>query len=212
MRSIPAPGLYAIVDVSTLRARGIEDVLGLAAALTRGGASIVQLRAKTPGADEFLALARAMAPVVRDAGASFVVNDRVDVAALAGADGVHLGQDDLPVAEARRILGERALIGLSTHDLAQLRAAQTSGADYVGFGPVFATRSKETRDAVQGIEGLSAAVRASRLPVAAIGGIRLEAASSVRDSGARWAAVISDLLADRDAEKRARAFVVAMAR
>src|SRR5213594_4658727 len=132
------PPLYAIVDpLDTGR-----DPAALAAALLRGGARLVQLRWPGASAREFLAAARAVRPLARAAGALFLVNDRPDVARAAAADGVHLGQDDLPLAAARRILGPGAVIGLSTHSLEEARAGAAGGADYIGVGPVYATTSK----------------------------------------------------------------------
>src|SRR5712691_5154659 len=126
------PPLYAIVDpLDTGR-----DPAALAAALLRGGARILQLRWPEASARELLAAALAIRPLARAAGALFLVNDRPDVARAVAADGVHLGQDDLPVAAARRILGTGAVIGLSTHDVEQARQAQAAGADYLAVGPV----------------------------------------------------------------------------
>src|SRR5438067_11542573 len=142
------PPLYAIVDpLDTGR-----DPAALAAALLRGGARILQLRWPGASARELLAAARAIRPLARAAGALFLVNDRPDVARAAEADGVHLGQDDLPVAAARRVLGAGRRIGVSTHDVDEARAAATAGADYVAVGPIYATTSKEHPPPPQGPE------------------------------------------------------------
>jgi thiamine-phosphate pyrophosphorylase len=172
---------------------------------------VIQLRAKSAPAARVLGLAREIRRRTRDHGVVFLVNDRVDIALLAEADGVHLGQDDLPVQEARRLLPPGSLIGLSTHSEAELRAALTSGADYLGFGPVFATSTKERPAPVRGLADLAAAARFSPLPVVAIGGITVGRAASVRAAGAAAMAVISDLLSAPDISERARAFCEAWA-
>src|SRR5690606_17510047 len=141
----------------------------LARQLVEAGAGVVQLRMKTASACELLASARALR---RELAVPFVVNDRLDVALAVGADGVHLGQTDLPLADARRIAGSRLLIGISTHALQQVRAAVAGGASYIGYGPVFTTATKENPDPVQGLEALARAVEAAGdVPVVAIGGI-----------------------------------------
>src|SRR5207302_867783 len=162
-------GVYAIVDGSAAR-----PPLELAAAFVRGGAAVVQLRLKQAGAGELLMLAREARKLCAGK-ALLLINDRPDVARLAEADGVHLGQDDLPVAAARAILGPKAIIGLSTHSEAEIDAAR--GADYIGFGPIFATQSKSAPlPPPHGIEGLRRAVRRAKVPVVAIGGITAESA------------------------------------
>lgn len=196
-------GLYAIVDLPLCAGRSPREI---AAALCEGGASVVQIRAKGVGAEAFLAAAREVRAVTRERGVPMLVNDRLDVALLSDADGVHLGQSDLPVAVARRLLPPGSLIGLSTHSLAQVDAAVSSGADYLGFGPVFSTSTKPDAEPVQGLEGLAAACRASPLPVVAIGGIRLDRVPAIRRAGAAAAAVISDLLCAHDLVARARAY------
>jgi thiamine-phosphate pyrophosphorylase len=170
-------GFYAVLD---------RDDEALAHALVGpGGARVLQVRIKPGSADEIARVAR-MARRVCDAhGAALVVNDRVDVALAVGADGVHLGQSDVPVEEARRIVGDALWIGASTHDVAQVHAAIGRGADYVGFGTIFATRTKANPDPVQGIAGLAAAVRAAgAVPVVAIGGITPAEAEALYAAGA----------------------------
>jgi thiamine-phosphate pyrophosphorylase len=195
-------GLYAIVDPE--RCAGRDPAL-VAAAILRGGCAILQLRAKKGSDREVLALARALRARTREHGVPFVVNDRPDLALLADADGVHVGQDDLPIAEVKRI-APRLEVGVSTHDLAQLRAAIGAGASLVGFGPVFATASKDRPDPVVGTDRLAAAVRAAGgVPVVAIGGIDLGAAARVRETGAPLAAAIRSLGESSDPEAAARA-------
>lgn len=178
------------------------------------GVRLVQLRAKHLSLGPFLALADELADDCRRAGAVFIVNDRVDVARLAGADGVHLGQDDLPPAEARAMLPAAAWIGLSTHNGIQLSKAMGSGATYLAIGPVFATSSKSRPDPLIGIDGvrqLASGLRAANcpLPLVAIGGITRDTAGEVLAAGADSVAVISDLLDASDLTGRAAAFVAA---
>jgi thiamine-phosphate pyrophosphorylase len=192
--------LYAIADpLDTGR-----DPVALAAALLRGGARLVQLRWPGASARELLAAALAIRPLARAAGALFLVNDRPDVAHAAEADGAHLGQDDLPVAAARRVLGSGRLIGVSTHDLAQARAAEAAGADYLGVGPVYATTTKPGALAPRGL-ALVAAVRAAvRCPLVAIGGITPATAAAVREAGADAVAMIGALVRAPDPEAAVR--------
>jgi thiamine-phosphate pyrophosphorylase len=132
------------------------------------------------------------------------VNDRADLALLAGADGLHVGDDDLPVAEARAIVGPSMLLGRSTRTLAEARAALAAGADHVGFGPMFGTRTKEITVAPRGLDALREVARALPAPVVAIGGITLERVGEVARAGAAAAAVIEDLLSRGDVRERAR--------
>src|SRR5881409_3672677 len=184
------PPLYAIVDpLDTGR-----DPAALAAALLRGGARLVQLRWKGASARELLAAARAIRPLARAAGALFLVNDRPDVARAAEADGVHLGQDDLPVAAARRILGPGRLIGVSTHDVEEARVAEAAGADYIAVGPIYATTSKTSALAPRGLELVRAVRACVPRPLVAIGGISPDTAPPVRRAGADAVAMIAALV------------------
>lgn len=197
---MPLPhGIYAIVDASAAL-----PPLELVSAFVHGGAAVVQLRLKDIGAGELLRIAREARKLC--AGRSLLlVNDRPDVARLSEADGVHLGQDDLPLPEARKLLGPHALIGISTHSDGEIAAAQ--GADYIGFGPVFATRSKPSAPLPppHGIEGLARAVRLSEVPVVAIGGMTAANAADVAATGARCAAAIAELCAAADPAQAVRA-------
>ena len=198
------PPLYAIVDpLDTAR-----DPLALAQALLAGGARLLQLRLKEAPAGELLAVAAAVQRLARAQGARFLVNDRPDVARAVEADGVHLGQDDLPVAAARRVLGPGLLVGVSTHDLGQARAAAAAGADYVAIGPIYATTSKENALTPRGLE-LVRVVRAA-LPtttLVAIGGITAETAPAVRAAGADAVAVIGALTRAPDIAAAVRALL-----
>ena len=195
-RPEPFPRLYAILDVDAAAARGLVP-LALLDAWLHAGVRLVQLRAKGLATGAFLDLADAAVAATRAAGARLIVNDRADVAALAGADGVHVGQDDLDPRHARRLLGDGAIVGVSTHNAVQLEAALAGPATYIAVGPVFSTITKARPDPVVGL----AAVRAARArlagtarPLVAIGGITVETAGSVIDAGADSVAVIADLL------------------
>jgi thiamine-phosphate pyrophosphorylase len=195
------------VDVEIAESRGWSPV-DLARALIDGGARLLQLRAKKLSGRDLLALARELAGLAHAAGASVIVNDRADVARLAGADGVHVGQDDLPPEIVRRVMPTGAL-GVSTHTLEQIEEALRGPATYVAFGPVFATGTKETGYESVGLEMVARAAARSDRPLVAIGGITLERAPEVIAAGASAVAVISDLLAG-DPASRARAYVAAL--
>jgi thiamine-phosphate pyrophosphorylase len=205
VRSLPA-GIYAIVDGSAAC-----PPLDLVAAFVRGGAAVVQLRLKQAGAGELLRIAREARKLCAGR-AAFLINDRPDVARLAEADGVHLGQEDLPWQAARAIVGPQALVGVSTHSDAEIDAAQ--GADYVGFGPIFATASKPGLPLPRphGIDGLRRAVKRSKAPVVAIGGIGIEQVRDVARAGARCAAAIAQLCNAPDPETATRAMAQAFQR
>lgn len=196
------PRLYPILDVDLCRARGLEPLTVLDAFLA-GGASLLQLRDKSPSSGERLALAEAVVRRVHAAGARIIVNDRPDIARLSGADGVHLGQEDLTVEEARLVLGAQAIVGISTHDEAQIEAAARTSASYVAVGPVYGTSTKDTGYSARGLALVRRAAVAlqggggqAARPVVAIGGITLERAPEVLAAGAASVAVIADLLRD----------------
>jgi thiamine-phosphate pyrophosphorylase len=175
-------GLYAIVDVDALDRRGLDPVR-FAEAILAARPAALQLRDKNGGARRTLALLREIAPLAARAGVPLYANDRPDLALLARCDGVHVGQEDVPVALVRKIAGGLR-VGLSTHDAAQVEAALEEGPDYLAVGPVFATASKDRPSPVVGLDrlaGLAARVRTARpgLPVVAIGGITLETARAV---------------------------------
>jgi thiamine-phosphate pyrophosphorylase len=195
--------LYAIIDVD-LCARAGWAPRALARAYLAGGARLLQLRAKDLGSASFLELATAMVSDAQGVGGQVIVNDRADIAVLSGAAGVHVGQDDLAVADVRSIVGAEAVVGLSTHSRAQLADAVRQPISYVAIGPVFGTATKATGyDAVglQMIRDAHAIAAPQGIPVVAIGGITLDRVSSVWAAGAASAAVISDLLTDDPAER-----------
>lgn len=200
------PPLYAIVDADAARAMGASPV-EVAAAFLRGGVRWIQLRVKQSPSVDFLRWAEAIAELARAHDALFVINDRADVARLVGA-GIHVGQDDLPAAAARVLVGPHVQVGLSTHSPEQVVAALAEPISYVAVGPVFGTRTKDTGYAPVGLDLVreAAARAAGRVPVVAIGGITLERARAVLEAGATAVAVIGDLLAGGDPESRARAW------
>ena len=213
-RALPR-GVYAIADGSA--GRPVGELVG---AFVRGGARIVQLRLKAPApgaglrapgfdAVEILRLAREARRICSAGGAMLFINDRPDIARLAEADGVHLGQEDLPWQEARKIVGPDMIVGVSTHSDEEIDAAQ--GADYIGFGPIFATRSKPgaVLPPPHGIGGLRRAVHRSNIPVVAIGGITAANAREVAVAGATCAAAIAELCSAPDPEQATRAMVAA---
>jgi thiamine-phosphate pyrophosphorylase len=161
--------------------------------LLDGDASFIQLRDKEASGRELLDQAIACLKLTREAGATLIINDRVDVALTAGADGVHLGQDDLSVAEAREILGEDKIVGVSTHSIDQFRAALETSANYIALGPVFPTLTKENTAPVIGLELVREARKLTDRPLVAIGGINLGRAPEVIEAGADCVAVISAL-------------------
>ena len=199
------PRLYALTDASAPGSH-VEQVREYADA----GVRIIQVRDKLASSRALHETVVAALEITRPRGVRLIVNDRVDVALAAGADGVHVGQDDLPAESAREILGPLAIIGISTHSLAQAVAAANLPVDYVAIGPVFATSTKANPDPVVGLEGLRAvrAVRAAvTTPLVAIGGITLEKAPAVFAAGADSVAVVSDLRAGASVGERVRAYL-----
>lgn len=180
--------LYPVLDAGKF---GGGDPGPILRALTAAGARIAQLRAKEMGPREFLAWARAGVRAARVVGLALIVNDRVDTALLAEADGVHLGQDDFSCRTARAALGDRAVIGLSTHGEEQVRAADAEPCDYIAIGPVFETASKPDAEPTVGLAGVGRARRATARPLVAIGGIGPERIGRVLEAGADAAAVLS---------------------
>jgi thiamine-phosphate pyrophosphorylase len=188
------PRVYPILDSESLEHRGIAPVV-TAAAFLEGGAGILQLRHKGHWSRDFFETARQIARLCREAGATFVVNDRADFAMLLEA-GLHVGQDDLPPRDARRLMGADAPIGFSSHNPLQLCAAGGEPVDYVALGPVFATASKRNPDPVVGVEEVRRCRALVEKPLVAIGGITRENAAEVLHAGADSLAVIGGLLPD----------------
>ncbi len=193
-------GLYGIADAAW------GDPVELGSRLAAAGCRIIQLRAKSLTDDALLAAGRALLPRLHAHGARLIINDRVRVAAACGADGVHLGQDDGRIDAARRVLPAGAIIGRSTHTLQQVQDAQA--ADYLGFGPVFTTATKDTGYADRGLSALAGAVAVSQVPIVAIGGINQARLQAVRETGVQGWAVISAILDAEDLEHAARGFIL----
>ena len=209
-------GFYAILDATPeLLADGGGMLEARAAKLLAAGPCCLQLRAKGAGARQLEAAARVLLPLCRAAGVPFCVNDRLDVALAVGADVVHLGQDDLPLADAQAVRAAAGrpdlAIGFSTHNAAQAIAAAGAGADYIGFGPVFGTRSKANPDPTVGLDALAEVCRAVAVPVVAIGGITLEAVPAVVRAGASAAALIAAIAGAPDPHAAGRAGAAAFA-
>ena len=189
--------LYAIVDpLDTGR-----DPIALVRAMLAGGARLLQLRLKNVATGELLRVAEEARALTAAAGATFVVNDRADVARACGADGVHLGQDDLPVAAARTVLGPDRIVGFSTHSEEQLAAARANGADYLALGPIYATTSKSAANPVLGLDRVRDARTLTTAPLVAIGGITAATALGVLAAGADAVAVIAALVRAPDVER-----------
>jgi len=208
------PVLQAILDAD-VAARAGWPILDLAAAYLRGGARFLQLRAKSMAGDRFLATAAAVAQLAHRHHASVVINDRADLARLSAADGVHVGQEDLTPSAVRSLVGEAAIVGLSTHTPEQVDRAVLEPVSYVAVGPVFGTSTKATGFDPIGLDMVRASARVARshgLPLVAIGGVTIENAQSVLDAGAASVAVISDLLAEGDPEARVRAYIERLTR
>ncbi len=186
------PRFYPILDTGVLERLGLSPER-TAAAILEGGARILQFRHKGLFSREVFAQAEGVAELCRAAGALFVINDRVDVAAMLDA-GAHVGQEDLPPREARSVLGAARILGLSTHNPAQLEASNAEPVDYVALGPIFATSTKERPDPVVGLDQLAAWRRLTSRPLVAIGGITRDNAPAVLAAGADSVAVISDAL------------------
>jgi thiamine-phosphate pyrophosphorylase len=197
------PRLYVILD-SALLTIPVEDC---AQELADAGVRLLQYRAKDVPALHMLTVSRKLASLIIPRGVSFIVNDRPDIAILADATGVHVGQEDLDVEATRELVGKEKLVGVSTHNLEQFQAAAETSADYIAVGPVFATSSKANPDPVVGTEFVRWVRDLSDKPIVAIGGITLENAASVIKAGADCVAVISDILRAPDRGQRAKQYL-----
>ena len=201
------PRLYAIIDPDLLTISELE----LAEALAGSGVELVQYRNKTASSRQFFEISRQLASLLDPRGVRLIVNDRPDIAMLAGAGGVHVGQDDLSVEDARAVCGgsegKDRWVGISTHTLEQLAAADRTSADYIAFGPIFQTATKKNPDPVVGTELLRKARQLTKKPLVAIGGITLDRAAEVYRAGADSLAVIRDLICVADPGNRAREYL-----
>jgi len=199
----PFPPLYAILDPSLVPA----PLASLAESLAESGVALIQLRDKRSSARRIHAEVQSLTAVLAPRGLRLIVNDRPDIAAMTGAGGVHVGQDDLPVEEARMICGPSKWVGVSTHNLEQLREADRTSADYIAVGPIFPTGTKENPDPVVGVEFVRTARQWTRKPLVAIGGITIDSAAAVFRAGADSVAIIRDLIAAPDPAARAREYL-----
>ncbi|MEK7871927.1 MAG: thiamine phosphate synthase [Nitrospirota bacterium] len=196
---IQLPNIYPIIDISLISSDKIRET---AQAVIDGGAKILQLRAKKLSSWEFLETARIIRKITKDKGAVFIVNDRIDIALLTDADGVHLGQDDLPVKEARRLLGNNKIIGYSTHNLREALESKKLPVDYISFGPIFTTKTKEDAQTPKGLKGLDGIMKAVKIPIVAIGGITETNMTHVLKEGVESVAMISEILAAKDISQK----------
>ena len=193
--ALDIPAIYPITDTAISGLPIPEQVRRFIA----GGATFIQIRDKQASSREFFEAAAAAMAIAREHNIRVVINDRVDIAMMVNADGVHLGQEDLSPPHARQLLGERAIIGYSTHTLQQAKEAAEMPVDYIAFGPVFPTSTKDRPDPVVGLEMLRQIKELiGDRPLVAIGGITAETVRSVIDAGADSAAIISDVLCDAD--------------
>jgi thiamine-phosphate pyrophosphorylase len=190
MISGPLPPVYPIFDPEQTKGHSADVVLKQ---LLVGGAKILQLRVKNMTPRDFFHLAKQVRELTRGSACMLIINDRADIALACGADGVHLGQEDLPLAAARKLMGKK-IIGISTHNVEQAREAERGGADYIGFGPMFGTSTKDTGYSARGIDMLRQIRHSVTVPIVAIGGITELNVSEVWQGGADSAAIISDVL------------------
>jgi len=193
--------LYLVTDRSLSRGRPTSEIVRAA---VQGGVTCVQLREKKCSTREFIAEAMAVRGFLKQRGIPLIINDRVDVAQAVGADGVHLGQGDIPLATARAILGESKVIGISAESLRDAVEAESGGADYLGVSPIFATPTKTDTAAPLGLDGLRAIRREVKLPLVAIGGLNAGNSAAVIGGGADGIAVVSAIVAADDPELAAR--------
>jgi thiamine-phosphate pyrophosphorylase len=193
--------LYGILDLGYVAAGEMKSA---AAALIAGGVDLIQLRAKKQLSAEIARLAAELHPFAAERGVPLIINDHAEIARSTGAEGVHLGQDDLSVAEARRIVGPDCAVGKSTHSVDQAIRAFYEGADYIGFGPIFATPTKPDYPPI-GLDQIRAVYEAVRIPIFCIGGIKLDNLPKVIEAGARRVVIVSGLLQASDPAQYARA-------
>lgn len=204
MLPLAIPRLYAIIDAARTGERPPADV---AAVFLEAGVRLIQYRDKQGASRELYQNSLGILEAVRRAQGVFIVNDRADVARAVDADGVHVGQEDLPPELARRVVGASKWVGCSTHNFEQVKQANGWPVDYIAFGPIFPTQSKVKADPVVGLEGLREARKLTQKPLVAIGGITIENARAVLDAGADSVAVIQALLETAEIGERAREFL-----
>jgi thiamine-phosphate pyrophosphorylase len=201
--------LYLVTDAGLSRGRTHAQVVEAA---LRGGVTVVQYREKSGSTLKMVEEARVLRALCARHGVPFIVNDRIDVALAVDADGVHVGQDDMPAGLARKLIGKHKILGVSAGSPEEARAAEAEGADYIGASPIFATPTKPDAPRPMGIEGLRRLAEAVAVPVVAIGGINVENASQMITAGAAGVAIVSAIVAADDVEAAARALRVAVRR
>lgn len=204
--------IYPILDLNVLKGLSL-DIGDTARAVLKGGAKVIQLRGKDSRDDDFLEAAKILRTVTKEYNALLIINDRIDVALISDADGVHLGTDDLPIEKAREILGPDKIIGLSTHDFDEIRDAHKRGADYIGFGPVFTTTTKKDIKEQTVYDILTDATKLAdslNLPLTAIAGIKEHHLEELTIKGVKSVAVISDILKAPDIEQKVRTLLKKM--
>jgi thiamine-phosphate pyrophosphorylase len=195
---------WSVYLITDRRTAGGHSILNIVRAAIAGGATVVQLREKEASTREMIELGQALRAITRAAGVPLIVNDRVDVALAIEADGVHVGQEDMPAALARRLIGPHRILGVSAATVAEAEQAVRDGADYLGVGDVYGTPSKPDAGPPIGLEGLATIARAVAIPVVAIGGITPENAAATIDAGAVGVAVISAIVGAPDPAAAAR--------
>jgi thiamine-phosphate pyrophosphorylase len=198
------PALYAILDAAPTQT--IDSLVSFANQLTGAGVQLIQLRAKRISARQFQQIATALIAAASK-NVRIIINDRPDIASVTNAAGVHVGQEDLPAEAARKLCPAPQWIGISTHNLVQLRAASETSADYIAVGPIYPTTTKENPDPVAGLELIRAARRLTSKPLVAIGGITIDSAAAVFQAGADSVAIIGDLRNAPDPSERAREYL-----
>ena len=201
MKSLPDCHLYGIVDLGYVKP---EHVMDMTAALVEGGVDLIQLRAKGRSTDEVIALGKLMHPLTRSGGVPLIINDHPEAAREVGSEGVHVGQDDDAVARARAIVGSGCWVGKSTHSLAQAIAAQAEGADYIGFGPLYATGTKPDYVPI-GLDQITQVHQQVQVPIFCIGGVNSARLDEVLAAGARRVVVVSAFLLAPDVRAEVRA-------
>jgi thiamine-phosphate pyrophosphorylase len=206
MKTFGAAGLYLVTSQALSAGRTTPDIVKAA---LKAGVSLIQLREKELPLRDFLRLAETVRVLTAEAGALLIVNDRLDVALAVEADGVHLGQDDLPIPAARRIAPE-LIIGASAHSVAEARRAQAEGASYLNIGPLFATQTKTWEGAFLGLDGLRAIAAVATIPFTVMGGIKREHIALLRAAGARTIAVVTAVAAAPDPEEAASDLLAAI--
>ena len=206
--SFPSP-FYAMADTLNRPALSFQR---LTQQLCAGGVRLLQLRVKQQPTRDFVSLATAVQRICHDSQCTLIINDRVDVALAVEADGVHLGQEDLPLTAARKIVGGEKIIGVSTHTAQQALTAEQEGADYIGFGPLFGTTTKATGYTARGLEQLQEVRQQVHIPIVAIGGITAERAPAVLQAGADAVALISDIVLAPDIQHRVKTLLQQLGR